>query len=201
MKTALRLMALSLLLMSFQCHEDDHDFFQNNFKVLITAQSHYTVNDTVWIEGVISSKVFDATINDSIPLDSAPFTSFSVLQLTTPNRDSNAKDALDKFETVSDIGEISFGQLCANADVFLAAKLSSDQRFYRYRVGLKTLNSGDYVFVLGTETQLVNENRNESIIANYPITIHPNQLGLDRCGNLSWLFVDESEHEYYFTVN
>ena len=46
----------------------------------------------------------------------------------------------------------------------------------------------------------INQSKNISIAYNYPIARHPNQIGFDKCGLISWLDIDQSTKEYFFTV-
>lgn len=79
------------------------------------------------------------------------------------------------------------------------SEISADSTFYSYRIGLKALNIGDFVLSWNNST-VTNENRNEFIIDEYPLEYFPNALGFNKCGNVSWRYINESNMEYYFKI-
>lgn len=200
MKKYLKLIVLAPLLMAFQCDDDlEPQFIFNDYKVNITPGSNFTVNDTIWIKGEVSSKAYDITLNDSIFNETPQVDVFSVLKLITPTELSNCKDALDQFQVIFDKGQFEFFPMCENADIHALPDLNENTTLYVYRVGLKPINTGDFVISLQNGL-LQNENRNEFIIDNYPIENHPGQIGFNRCNRVSWRFLNESDKEFYFTV-
>ena len=38
------------------------------------------------------------------------------------------------------------------------------------------------------------------LVDKYQIERHPNQVGFNRCGTISWLYLEDSKNEYFFTV-
>jgi hypothetical protein len=199
-KRLLKLLAVAPLLFAFQCDEDPGPMFTyNDYKVKISPSSSFAINETIWIEGRVSSQVYDLGTSDSIFMESPLPDVFSVFQFIEPTELANCKDALDKFAFVIDIGEYSFLPRCENATVQALPVLDDSEVFYSYRLGLKPLEAGDYV-VSWQSSALQNTNRNEFIIEQYPIENHPDQLGFNSCGNVSWRNLDESAREFYFSV-
>jgi hypothetical protein len=199
-KNLLKLIIIAPLLLAFQCDDEMESTIRfNDFNVNITPQSSFSINDTIWLNGIISSKVYDIAINDSIFYDIPQGDVLSIMKFIEPTQSSNCKDAIDKFELINEVGEISFLPICENAQMTVHSEISIDNLSYRYRIGLKALVTGDFVISWQNST-IDNENRNEYIIENYPIEYHQNQIGFDKCGNVSWRYLNESEREYYFSV-
>lgn len=200
-KKVLKFILLAPLLMAFQCEDEfeESTLVFNSFKVNITAQSNFSLNDTIWITGRTSSKVFDLTLNDSILAGNPRSDIFSIYKFIEPTEVSNCKDAIDKFELTFDIGQFSALPRCENAQLQVIPELESNSMSYTYKIGLIPNSSGDYV-ISWEDGVIRNLDRNEFIINNYPIANHPNQIGFNSCNNVSWRFLNESEREYYFTV-
>lgn len=189
----------SLFLMAFQCDEEvDSNLRFNNFRVSITPQKSFAINETIWIEGTVSAKVFDLDLQDSILEDFEQFDDFSVFKFVTPTRLSNAKDALDEFELVFDMGDFNFLPSCENAQITAFPKLAKEM-LLKYRIGLKPLNQGDYM-ISWRSAEIHNENRNEAIIDNYHIENQHGTIGFDTCGSTFSRLLNESEREFYFNV-
>ena len=186
--------------MAFQCDDKLESTLEfNDYKVDITPASSFSLNDTIWIKGKVSSQVYDFSINDSIFNDNPQVDVFSIFEFIEPTQVSNCIDAVDKFELIFDIGEYSFLSSCENAHMQAFPALENNGSFYTYRIGLRPLLSGD--FVVSWQNGLIqNENRNEFIIGRYPIEDHPNQIGFNSCDNVSWRFLNEPEKEYYFSI-
>lgn len=200
-KKFLKLILVAPLLMAFQC-EDDFDestLVFNSFKVNITAQSNFSLNDTIWITGRTSSNVFDLALNDSIFAENPRSDVFSIYKFMEPNEVSNCKDAINAFDLRFDSGQFSALPSCENAQLQVIPELENNNIFYTYRIGLKPNFTGDYV-ISWEDAIIGNLDRNEFIINNYPIANHPNQIGFNSCNNVSWRFLNESQGEYYFTV-
>jgi hypothetical protein len=196
----LKVLLLVPFLMAITCEEDlEPQFVFNTYKVSISPDSRYVLNDTIWIMGRVSSNVFDLTSNDSVfgvePLRDV----FAVFELIEPLEVTNTQAALNQFELIIDHGDFSSISSCDNADLSATPVLDLYESFYSYRIGLKALNPGDYVISLLNAT-LQNEEKNEFIVEDYPIPNFEGQIGFNRCGSPSWRFVNDSEQEYYFTV-
>ncbi|TPV33501.1 hypothetical protein FJ651_10485 [Paucihalobacter ruber] len=199
-KCIIQLILLSPFLMAFQCDEEEESqLFFSSYKATISAQSNFSTGETIWIEGRISAQAFDTAVNDSVFAEQPEPDEFSVYKLMTPNALSNAKDAVGEFEIITERGEFLMALPCENALLRIWPELDEDNQFYSYRIGLKTNEPGDYV-LSWRKGFIQNTNRHTFIIDNYPIENHPNQIGFNTCGSVSWRFLNDSEREYYFTV-
>ncbi|MBC3845999.1 hypothetical protein H8K90_06390 [Winogradskyella echinorum] len=201
MKKIFKIILFTPFLLAMQCDDDSTEstLIFNDYNVYITPQSSFSVNDTIWLEGIVSSKAYDLAINDSIIANRSTGDTFSIMKFIEPTQSSNCKDAIDKFELIYNIGLSTFLPICENAQMTLHSEISNDNLSYKYKIGLKALDPGDYV-VSWQNSIVKNENRNEYIIENYPIEHHANQIGYNKCGNVSWRFLNESDKEYYFSI-
>lgn len=201
MKKVWKIFVLAPLLMAFQCGEDEIEstLVFDVYKVNITPAAVFSANDTIWISGKISSNVFDTAVNDSVFNFTPQIDDIAVYKFIQPTTVANSKDGLDQFELIIDRGNVSFLRSCENAQMQIVSELELNEMFYSYRVGQKPLSVGDYVISLRNGL-LQNANRNTEIIGNYPIQNHPNQIGFDTCGRVSWRFLNESDREFYFSV-
>jgi hypothetical protein len=201
-KTLLRLLLLSPILMAFQCDEDGYDIIQNEYTVTLTNQSNFSIDDVIWIEGKVSSKGYDTETNDSIFLESPIIEDLNIMKLMQQNSSNslaNSSGAVNEFVVVNDIGSDSSG-VCDLAAVVVTSELSADELSYTYRIGFRATTTGDY-FISFRKSDITNSNRNESIFNPYRITNNQNILGFDLCGRTSSRLTDESEREFFFTVN
>ncbi|MFT4848889.1 MAG: hypothetical protein ACI83B_001425 [Sediminicola sp.] len=121
------------------------------------------------------------------------------MKFIEPTQTSNCKDAIDKFELINEVGYFSFLPACENAQMTATSEMTIDDSSYTYRIGLRALESGDFV-ISWQNSKIDNENRNEYIIDNYPIEFHQNQIGFNKCGSVSWRFLNDSDKEYYFSI-
>lgn len=204
MKKAYRVLAylviLSPILMAFQCDDEQENLIEyNTYSVKVTSKRIFSFSETIWIEGQVSSKAFNLSTNDSIFNENNISNSISIFKFITPTEHSNSKDAIDNFEIVFDKGTIDFLPSCGNAQMNIDAELDSDRLFYTYRIGIKPKSKGDFIISF-FDSNLNNQSKNISIANNYPIARHPNQIGFDKCGLISWLDIDQSTNEYFFTV-
>lgn len=196
----IHLIILSPILMAFQCDDDQGDILEfNDYSVKVTSKSSFSLTEIIWIEGQISSKAYNLSTNDSIFIENNNGNVISVFKFITPTEHFNSKDAIDQFEIIYDIGTANFLPSCENAQMTISTELDNNKLFYRYRIGLKPKFKGDYIISF-FDSKLRNQNKNISIPNNYPIVRHPNQIGFDRCGLGSWLDIDQSKNEYFFTV-
>lgn len=186
--------------MAFQCEDDlESTYVFNNYKISVTSQASFSVNDTIWINANVSSLVFDTATNDSIFPGWPQGDEIAVMKFMQPTQSSNCKDAINNFEIITPVGAVTFLPVCENGQMIAHPEISIDSSFYRYKIGLKALHTGDFV-LSWSHGVLTNANRNEYIADDYPMAVHPNQLGFDKCGNVSWRFVNESDKEFYFRV-
>ncbi|WP_010664163.1 hypothetical protein [Marinilabilia salmonicolor] len=199
LKRLWKLLIISTFLMAFQCEDENQEILKyNDYKVNISPASSFSLNDTIWIKGIISSQVYNLSLNDSVFLESPNGDYFSIYKIFEPDGTSNCIDAMNKFKLILDKGDYSLGR-CKNADLYMSPVLEKDNLLYTYRIGLKPLLIGDYAISWRNAT-IQNANRHKNVINNYPIQNSPNLLGFNSCGEISWRFLDESEGEYYFRV-
>lgn len=200
LKKKLNFLLIVPLLCAFQCDDEvESSLVFNVFKAEVTPELSFSIEDTIWISGKTSSKAFDLSVNDSIVINNPQSDVFSIFKFIQPTAVSNCKDAIDKFELIIESGQFSFLPLCENAQLQVLPELESNNMSYSYRIGLKPNTTGDYV-ISWKDGVIQNSDRNEFIIDNYPIENHPNQIGFNSCGNISWRFLNESDKEYYFSV-
>ncbi len=184
---------------------DDDDKFEENtliynvYKARVSPESSFSINDTIWISGKISSNAFDESANDSIFIDSPEVDDFSIYKFIEPTAVSNCKDAIDAFELITKEGAFSFSSSCENATLFALPELENNGSNYSYQIGLKPNVIGDFV-ISWRNGILQNTTRNEFIVNDYPIENHPNSIGFNSCGNPSWRDLNESDKEYYFSI-
>lgn len=188
--------------MAFQCDEDFNEIIQNEYNVKLTNQSNFSIDDVIWIEGKVSSKGYDVEMNDSIFLESPVIEDLNIMKLMQQNSTTNlanATGAVNDFVIVNDIGSNSSG-VCDLAAIVVTSELSVDEQFYTYRIGFKATTQGDY-FISFRKSDITNPNRNEFIFNPYVLTNNPNTIGFDLCGTTSSRLTNESEREFFFTVN
>ncbi|WP_438988746.1 hypothetical protein [Polaribacter sp.] len=198
-KSILKYLFLAPLLMAFQCEEEIDIIKVNDYNVKITPQKRFVINETIWIEGKISAKAFNATINDSIFNESNKADTFSIYQFVEPNEYTNTKDAIDAFDLVLEIGSSSFLPSCPNSVVFVNSELDQSNLFYTYKIGLKPKRKGDFIIDF-LNSKLYNNELNLSIAENYIIERFPDQIGFNQCGNTSWLYLKDTKNEFLFSV-
>lgn len=196
----LYILFLAPLLMAFQCEDDLEDIIKtNNYKVGLTTNKVFLINDTIWIEGRVSSMAFNETKGDSIFNDNNQGDDLSVFKFITPTEHSNTEEALDKFSVVVKKGSFSSTSSCENYNIIVDSELENNNLFYSYKIGLVPKQEGDFVIDF-IASKMSNSQRNLNIVDKYQIERHPNQVGFNRCGTLSWLYLEDSKNEYFFTV-
>ena len=199
-KKTIKYLFLAPLLMAFQCEDDlITTITTNSYSIKITPKQSFSLNDTIWIEGRISSKAYDSAIEDSIFNENNQENQLSIFKFIEPTEHSNAKDAIDSFELIFDVGQYSFLESCKNAQLSANAVLDKNQLFYTYKIGLKPKLKGDFV-IRGLDGKIQNIERNLFIADKYPIERHPNQIGFLKCERVSWLYIDQSTREFLFKV-
>jgi hypothetical protein len=201
--TLLKLLLIVPFLMAFQCDEEELDpqYAFNTFKVSVSPESTFAVNDTIWIEGRVSEMVFNLTTNDSVSGVLPQSDVFSVYKLVAPgaNAVTNTLDSFDQFIPIYDFGAYAYLPSCENAQVSASPLLVEASSQYFYRLGLKALTPGDYV-ISWQDASLANSERHSDIAANYAIPNRPNEIGFNACGSSSWRFLNASNREYFFRV-
>lgn len=202
-RVLLSLLCLAPLLMATKCDDDDKPSMSiHNYKVVIKPESSVELNDTVWVEGRVSSKAYSLTLRDSV-FNTTSMTDFiSVFKFVTPDlvADINTEGALNSFELIKDKGNIHIGAVCTNAELLIEGVLSPDESAYVYRLGFKALQKGDYLFRWDNRNQIVNIDRHIGILSGYSLKT-PNQIGFNRCGSFSWTINGRDlDQEYLFNV-
>jgi len=199
-KKLLKYLLIAPLLMAFQCDEETESPLRfNNYSVKVTPKATFTLDETIWIDGVVSAKAYDLSLKDSIINEFDQGDVFSIFKLIEPTQISNAKDAIDQFDLIFDVGNYSFFARCENAQTTANSELNNEGSFYNYRIGLKPKAAGDYI-ISWQDAVIQNENRNEFIIENYLLTNDPNAIGFDQCGSVSSRLMNQSKKEYFFSV-
>ncbi|GGW69811.1 hypothetical protein DFQ11_10611 [Winogradskyella epiphytica] len=201
LKNLLKLVIIAPLLIATTCENDpiEDRLVHNVYKANVSQEYSYSLNDTIWIEGRISNQVFNATENDSIFLEEPYPDDLSIYKFIEPTTVSNCKDAIDAFEVILDQGQLSFLPSCENGKLQAYPEFEENVDFYTYRIGLKPTTQGDFV-ISWRDGLLQNLERHEFIADNYPIEDHPNQIGFNSCGEVSFRYLNESDREFYFTV-
>lgn len=201
-RSYLKFLCLAPFLMAIDCEPEQlgPQYAFNISKVTISPQSTYSINDTIWISGRVSSNAYDLTTSDSIFGIEPQSDRLGLFKLMASDGISNSFDAVDHFELIKDNSTYSFIQACENADIIVRPSLEQEESFYSYRLGLKTLYPGDYVISV-IDGQLQNMNRHDTIIEAYPIPNLPNAIGFNRCGRTSWVYLSQTEDEFYFSIN
>ena len=192
-----------LLLLS--CGETECDCvlpqkISNFYKVSITQKSKFKIGkDTIWINGFVSTKVYDEAIKDSIFSEEYIKDVFSIYKLVSPTDNYNCVDGLDKFKLVDKSNGIEFFESCKNSTVSKNTILSPDGFFFEYRLGFVPKFSGDFMISF-QKSIILNTNKNTNIIEKYSIKEMTDKIGFNSCGQLSWRELKDSEKEYYFNV-
>lgn len=200
MKKIILLLFLTPLLMATQCEDDgEPTIFRNNYKVSITNQSSFNVGDTIWIEGRVSSKVYNTEIGDSTFVDSAGGLQISLYKFTTSTSNFNAKDAVDKFNLIYPQDLIDFLGICNNSTFTITPTLNSTGNLYKFKLGLKAEETGDFIIKFPYKQGIENSERNLNIINDYP-SQNNYLIGFNSCGNLSWA-LETDIGDFCFKVN
>lgn len=187
MKKVILLLIFTPFLVATQCKRDYIDIIsKNNYIIKITDKSNYHINDTVWIEGFVSSKVYNSAIGDSIFYDNIYGLSISLYKFITPTSNINANDALDKFELIYPIELLDFTGFCPNSTLTVKPILDSSRNFYTLKFGLKINQIGDYIIKFNYNQKIENSERNLNIINDYKLLNSPFILGLSSCNMISY---------------
>src|SRR5690554_4312362 len=92
-KNLLKFIVMAPLLMATTCEDDleENTIVYNVYKTQVTPEYSFSMNDTIWISGKISSKVYDEAVNDSIFLENPHTDEFSIHKFIEPTEASNWK--------------------------------------------------------------------------------------------------------------
>lgn len=209
MKTSIRktlvLLAACPLFMAVLCEKEEVGplLISNETKVRITEASNFSIGDTLWIQGNVSSMLFNQDTGDSI-MNTNEFIGdiVSVMRLKESVNRSNTVEAIAEFEIVPDIGSVDFLGACPTSELIAQGPLSTDGQEYKYKIGLIPANSGDFVLSWLQPARLKNSNLNTQILESYPVNGNMNYLGLMKCGITYTIEdVNANRREFFFSVN
>ncbi len=196
--------AASPLLMAALCEktEDLAPLVYNETKVTLSEGPNFSINDTLWISGEVSSMIFDEVSQDSIINSNETIRDIiSVMRLKIANRTSNTIEAINEFDLVTRAGSIDFLGACPESELIAKAPLTENGQAYRYEIGLVPKNSGDFVLSWLEPVDLKNSVLNTQILEKYPVNGDKNNLGLTKCGITSTILnISESKDEFFFSV-
>ena len=204
-RTTLLLVTASQLFMAVLCEREEigQVTTRNPFTVTVSNEANFSINDTLWITGRVSSQLFNETTGDSV-MNTNQFTRdiISVMRLKTAAENTNTVEALEEFELVAEVGTTDFLGRCPESELIAQAPLAENGQQYAYRIGLVALNSGDFVLSWVEPVTLVNERLNTQILENYPINSRSNKLGLLKCGVGNFIEdVNTDRRSFFFEVN
>ncbi|WP_394750896.1 hypothetical protein [Spongiimicrobium salis] len=205
-KIALLLVGLSPLLLAILCEEEDLGLEigpRNKTAVTLSAGPIFSVNDTLWINGKVSSMIATGTPGDSIANENAFIRDIiSVMRLKTADRNSNTREAVDEFQWVTRIGSIDFLGACPDSELIAQGPLTENGQEYEYEIGLVPVNRGDFVLSWLEPVAIRNTNLNTELLEQYQLEDNPNALGLTKCGITSTIpSVQQSKGEFFFSVD
>ena len=193
------------LLLAVLCEEEEISTVsdRNKTKITLSEGPNFTLNDTLWITGRVSSMLTDLSTGDSIMNSNETIRDIiSVMRLQTAVNTSNTTEAVSEFEIVSRIGSIDFLGICPDSELIARAPLTENEQEYVYKIGLVPSNTGDFVLSWLEPADLRNSNLNLQILEQYAFSNSPNSLGLSKCGITSTVLdVRESQREFFFSVN
>ncbi|OYU79296.1 MAG: hypothetical protein CFE23_14710 [Flavobacterium sp. BFFFF1] len=201
MRKIIMLMVIGSLLMAFQCDDEkEPTIVRNNIKAKITSPLNLNVNDTIWLRGKVSSRVYDLQTKDSVFSDYPYALQMSIYRFASPTANYNAVDAINKFEIIYPAELVDFLDVCNNSTMTVYPTLTQDGSAYALRVGFKANAAGDYLFKFSSEVVLENADRNFDIIGEY---VNPNNnyfIGFNSCGSYSWA-TEPLNSDICFSVN
>ncbi|TQD39860.1 hypothetical protein [Haloflavibacter putidus] len=89
-KNLLKIIVVAPLLMAFQCDDElESTLVFNNYNVQATPQASFSVNDTIWLTGLVSSKAYDLAINDSVFYNNPQADILSIMKFIEPTQTAN----------------------------------------------------------------------------------------------------------------
>ncbi|MET1260728.1 hypothetical protein ABV409_15375 [Flagellimonas sp. DF-77] len=175
---------------------------RNAFKVRISEAFTYAVNDTLWINGKVSSMLVNSDTGDSVPsMEPSTRDIISVMRLVQGDDFSNTEEALDQFSAIASIGSTDVLGACPESELIAIAPIAASEAEFEYRVGLVALAPGDYVLSWLEPVRLRNGNLNTELLDNYPVSGRDDYLGLTKCGvGYSVENVSQERRSFFFTV-
>ena len=174
----------------------------NEISISLSEGPDFSINDTLWISGTVSSLVFDEEAQDSIPNPNESIHDiFSVLRLQSANNRSNTIEAIAEFDLVPRGGSFDFLGACPESELIAIAPLTANGDRYAYELGLVPQNTGDFVLSWLEPVVLRNPDLNLEILESYPLHGNTNTLGLTKCGITSTLpDVRSGRRAFFFSV-
>ena len=205
LRKVLLICSISPLLMAILCEKEEAlaPIVYNETKVTISESVNFSLNDTLWIKGRVSTMIFDEGLADSIRNPNEDVQDIiSVLRLKKANGNSNTSEAINAFKIVSSIGSYDFLGACPTSELIAVGPPTQDGQFFEYLIGLVPQMQGDFVLSWVGSVNLLNDNLNIQILEKYPIGARVNILGLTKCGITSTLDnVRASKDEFFFSIN
>ncbi len=197
--------AVSPLLMSVLCEREEpaRSLIYNKTKVLLSEGPNFSISDTLWISGQVSSMIYDEDKGDSIMNSNEWIRDIiSVMRLKTADRISNTTEAINEFKIIALTGSIDFLGACPDSELIAIGPLTEDGQSYEYEIGLLPQNTGDFVLSWLEPANLKNSKLHIEILEKYPINGRDNYLGLTKCGITSTIpDIEKSRREFFFSVN
>lgn len=198
------LFSLSLFLAAFSCNNEDdnmqQNLFRNEFKVAISENNNFVVNDTLWINGLVSSRAFNSDLNDSVFIEISRSHQIELYKFVTPTEVYNVKDAISSFDLIHTNHDVSFLGICSNGSLGIDSNLNMEGNLYKYKLGLRLLESGDYLINFGRQTIIQNAELNLNIANNYLMPNNNSLIGFNKCNSTSSTSTN-LEGIYCFKVN
>ena len=198
--------AVSPLLMAVLCEPEPVPEFvlvENQTRVSLSEGPDFSLGDTLWISGKVTSMSFDELSGDSIRNPNEwEQDIISVMRLKPAVGRSNTIEAVNEFDLVAPTGSIEFLGVCPESELVAIGPLDASETHYRYRIGLVPKNAGDFTLSWLQPVILRNADLNTGILDQYPVDGSGNSLGLTKC-NITYTRseVAEARREYFFTVN
>lgn len=197
--------SISPLLMAVLCEKVDDlpSLIYSEAKVTLSEGPIFSISDTLWISGEVSSMIYDEGAQDSIMNSNEAIRDIiSILRLKSANGNSNTIEAINEFEIVTRVGSIDFLGACPESELIAIAPLTESGQSYMYEIALIPKSTGDFVLSWLEPVNLRNSVLNTQILEKYPVNGDENYLGLTKCGITSTISdVKESKDEFFFLVN
>lgn len=194
----------ALLLMAFQCDDDEQLIFANDLQVAFSQGPSFQIGDTLWLRGRVSANVYDSELRDSVFDPNFGFRSeFTLSQIIgVSSQQTNTidiSDALRDFILVAEAGSTEFGN-CSTSELRIQAELDEPNEQYVYEIGLVAQSAGDYIIHLFEGTLISNSDRNLDLLDDYSTAgQNPFLDCLDCCFNFS-LDVEATNGDYLFRI-
>jgi hypothetical protein len=197
MKTILRIvMILGVMSMAILCEKFCYRH-PNKFEVSISSKDSFSLKDTIWVEGYVSSNVYDDCENDSVPYTTSMHNGFKVLRLTKDlvYRKYNSYLSIENFNFILRKGISFTNNKCA---ISIEADSNNIQKINSYKMGLIPKEKGDYFIHFYFTEQTINSNNSIHIFKNYELKGFSNELHYLDCNNQLIILNANSKNDIYF---